>query len=166
MVSYFWGLIFVSSSIFYRPCIRIVDPRSFINMMASRTAMGQSIRLVSHKAPLLSKAIGQRSLTTSQRSSNLLKSSALIRHSFARLPYQQSFRRAYADTLPTRVRRKSGFFRWTWRFMYLSALGGIGWLSNSIYNLRTPNEQFEPDPSKKTLVILGILCLLEVVCIH
>lgn len=50
--------------------------------------------------------------------------------------------------------------------MYLSALGGIGWLSYSIYQLRTPNEQFEPDPSKKTLVILGILYPLEVVCIH
>lgn len=138
----------------------------FTTMMASRTAMRQSIRLASHKAPLLSNTIAQRSLTTSQRSANLLNFSALIRPSFARLPLQQSFRRAYADTLPNKVRRKSGFFRWTWRFMYLSALGGIGWLSYSIYQLRTPNEQFEPDPSKKTLVILGILYPLEVVCIH
>lgn len=135
-------------------------------MMASRTAMRQPIWLASHKAPLLSKTIGQRSLTTSQRSLNLLNSSALIRPSFARLPSQQTFRRAYADTFPTKVRRKSGFFRWTWRFVYLSALGGIGWLSYSIYQLRTPNEQFEPDPSKKTLVILGILYPLEVACIQ
>lgn len=121
--------------------------------------MGQSIRLASHKASLISNTIAQRSLTTSQRSTKLLNSSALIRPSFARLQLQQSFRRAYTDTLPTKaptkVRRKRGFLRWTWRFMYLSALGGIGWLSYSIYQLRTPNEQFEPDPSKKTLVILG-----------
>lgn len=131
--------------------------------MASRTAMRQSIRQASHKVPLLSHTIARRSLTTSQRSTNLLNSSTLIRPSFARVQLQQSFRRAYADTLPTKVRRKRGFFRWTWRFTYLSALGGIGWLSYSIYQLRTPNEQFEPDPSKKTLVILGTLYPLKIV---
>lgn len=151
---------------FYGPCTRSVGPRSFVNLMASRTAMRQSIRLASHKAPLLWHTTARRSLTTSQRSTNLLNSSTLIRPSFARLQLQQSFRRAYADTLPTKVRRKGGFFRWTWRFTYLSALGGIGWLSYSIYQLRTPNEQFEPDPSKKTLVILGTLYPLETIGIY
>lgn len=146
--------------------MRSVGPHSLFNMMASRTAMRHSIRLASHKAPLLSHTITQRSLTASQRSTNLLNSSALIRPYLARLKLQQSFRRAYADTLPTKVRRKRGFFRWTWRFMYLSALGGIGWLSYSIYQLRTPSEQFEPDPSKKTLVILGTLYPLEILGIH
>lgn len=38
---------------------------------------------------------------------------------------------------------------------YLSAIGGVGYLGYVIYLLRNPNEQFNPDPSKKTLVILG-----------
>jgi NADH:ubiquinone reductase (non-electrogenic) len=38
---------------------------------------------------------------------------------------------------------------------YISALGGIGWFAYHIYDLRHPTDQFEPDPSKKTLIILG-----------
>jgi NADH:ubiquinone reductase (non-electrogenic) len=45
--------------------------------------------------------------------------------------------------------------RWIWRATYLSLLGGIGYLAYSVYELRTPDEQFEPDPSKQNLVILG-----------
>lgn len=37
----------------------------------------------------------------------------------------------------------------------LGLLGGTGYLGYSIYLLRHPEEQLEPDPSKKTLVILG-----------
>ena len=73
---------------------------------------------------------------------------------------QQSFRRSYADTIsPATKRRGRGFIRWTWRLTYLSAIGGIGWLGYNIYVLRTPQEQFDPDPSKKTLVILGMFTL-------
>lgn len=37
-----------------------------------------------------------------------------------------------------------------------TVLLGTGWLAYSIYDTRFPREQIEPDPSKKTLVILGI----------
>ncbi|MCJ1338875.1 NADH:ubiquinone oxidoreductase [Bachmanniomyces sp. S44760] len=72
---------------------------------------------------------------------------------FSKPAFQSAFRRSYAEQISKR--RGRGFFRWTWRLTYLSALGGIGWLSYTIYSLRTPQEQAEPDPSKKTLVILG-----------
>ena len=50
---------------------------------------------------------------------------------------------------------KSRALRYLWRTTYLSAIGGVAYLGYSIYDSRHPNNQFEPDPSKKTLVILG-----------
>ena len=50
--------------------------------------------------------------------------------------------------------------RWTWRFIYLSVLGGTGYLVYSIWDLRNPADQVEPDPSKKNLVILGMRNIL------
>jgi len=38
---------------------------------------------------------------------------------------------------------------------YLSILGGTGYVGYLVYADRHPDEQYEPDPSKKTLVILG-----------
>ena len=71
---------------------------------------------------------------------------------------QSSFRRSYADgpvaTVKTK-RRARGFFRWTWRLMYLSAVGVLGYTGYSIYQGRNPADQAEPDPNKKTLVVLG-----------
>lgn len=37
----------------------------------------------------------------------------------------------------------------------VGVVGAVGYLGYSIYELRTPDEQFEPDPNKKTLVVLG-----------
>ena len=79
---------------------------------------------------------------------------------------QQSFRRTYASEInqapaavlsPTpKPKRRFRFLRWTWRFIYLSVLGGTGYLVYSIWDLRNPADQVEPDPSKKNLVILGM----------
>lgn len=79
---------------------------------------------------------------------------------------QQSFRRAYAQETnqapaavlsPTpKPKRRFRFFRWTWRFIYVSALGGAGYLAYQIWDLRNPADQMAPDPSKKNLVILGM----------
>lgn len=67
-----------------------------------------------------------------------------------------AFRRAYADEAPKpkpgKLRRT---FRWAWRLTYLSALGLVGYTAYDIYVDRYPDEQFKPDPNKKTLVILG-----------
>lgn len=74
---------------------------------------------------------------------------------------QQTFRRPYSDA-PTanlapspKPRRRFRFLRWTWRLTYVSAIGFVGWLTYTVWELRNPNDQFDPDPSKKTLVILG-----------
>jgi len=68
-----------------------------------------------------------------------------------------SFRRAQSTEAP--LKKKTGafrlFLRWTWRLTYLSALGGIVYVGYGIWELRHPIEQDEPDPTKKTLVILG-----------
>jgi NADH:ubiquinone reductase (non-electrogenic) len=69
-------------------------------------------------------------------------------------------RRGYADAAPTpspapKPKKRFRFLRWFWRLTWLSGLGLTGTLAYSIYSLRHPVEQVEPDPSKKTLVILG-----------
>lgn len=67
-----------------------------------------------------------------------------------------AFRRAYADAPPKpkpgKLRRT---FRWMWRLTYLSLGGLAGYTVYLIYQDRHPEPQYEPDPSKKTLVILG-----------
>jgi NADH:ubiquinone reductase (non-electrogenic) len=65
-------------------------------------------------------------------------------------------RRAYATEAPAAPKKKRfRFLRWTYRLTVLGLLAGTGYLGYSIYLLRHPEEQIEPDPSKKTLVILG-----------
>jgi NADH:ubiquinone reductase (non-electrogenic) len=72
--------------------------------------------------------------------------------------------RTYADKIvtpaaPEAPPKKSGkvrtTLRWVWRLTYLSVLGTFAWIGYSIYLDRNPGPQFEPDPTKKTLVILG-----------
>lgn len=69
-----------------------------------------------------------------------------------------AFRRAYADQAPKpkpgAIRRT---FRWVWRLSYLSVGGLLGYTTWVIYQDRHPQPQYEADPSKKTLVILGEL---------
>ncbi|KAK5938336.1 NADH:ubiquinone oxidoreductase [Knufia obscura] len=78
---------------------------------------------------------------------------------------RQPFRRQYADNGAPQVtlspaaaakpKKRWGFLRTLWRITYISLLGGAGYMAYTIYDLKHPNEQFEPDPSKKTLVVLG-----------
>jgi NADH:ubiquinone reductase (non-electrogenic) len=68
----------------------------------------------------------------------------------------QTFRRTYADVAPAKKPRRFRFFTYIWRLTYLSAIGGTAYLAYGVYDLRHPDEQFEPDPTKKNLVILGM----------
>lgn len=79
---------------------------------------------------------------------------------------QSSFRRTYADNAgpPTphvtlspepRPRKRFRFFRWAWRVTYLTTFFALGYTGYTIWEARNPADQLEPDPSKKTLVILG-----------
>ncbi|KAG9626951.1 external NADH-ubiquinone oxidoreductase-like protein, partial [Aureobasidium melanogenum] len=76
------------------------------------------------------------------------------RATLSQLQLRQSFRRSYADAVKP---KKSGFrfFRWAWRATYLSAIAGLAYTAYGIYEMKNPGEQPEPDPTKKTLVILG-----------
>ncbi|KAF2429150.1 FAD/NAD(P)-binding domain-containing protein [Tothia fuscella] len=70
---------------------------------------------------------------------------------------RQSFRRTESTQAPI-VKKSSGFrtfLRWTWRLTYLSALGGTAYVCYGIWESRHPPDQSDPDPSKKTLVVLG-----------
>jgi hypothetical protein len=134
--------------------------------MASMTAM--KIPWASSRAvfgPVASKRAFSSPAFQQPRASIASAEKAATRQLIPRSAVQQSFRRAYAAeasaTQPPPLsqapkKRRGGFFRWTWRAIYLSAFGGIGYLTWSMYQLRTPTEQFEADPSKKTLVILGL----------
>ncbi|KAH6849835.1 hypothetical protein B0I37DRAFT_403777 [Chaetomium sp. MPI-CAGE-AT-0009] len=73
-------------------------------------------------------------------------------------PVSRQFRRGVSsDAGPAKPPKKSRFrvLRWTWRLGYLSAIAGIGYIGYGVYEDRHPEPQVEPDPSKKTLVILG-----------
>ena len=70
----------------------------------------------------------------------------------------RQFTRSYTDAPPKPVkkpRRIRTTFRWLWRFTYLSVLAGVGAVIYDGYTDRHPEEQYAPDPQKKTLVILG-----------
>ncbi|KAF2838254.1 FAD/NAD(P)-binding domain-containing protein [Patellaria atrata CBS 101060] len=106
---------------------------------------------------------GRRSLATSSRSPLLTRASRpAARTSLNRLELQQSFRR-FESSKPvvsdaTKAKAKRGGFRvlrWTWRAIYLSAIGGLVYAGYGIWVMRNPMDQVEPDPSKKTLVVLG-----------
>lgn len=72
---------------------------------------------------------------------------------------RQERRRGFAEKLPDKqqqVRKGSWrFLKWTWRITYLSLAGTLLYTGYSIYVDRHPAEQAEPDPQKKTLVVLG-----------
>ncbi|KAG6995562.1 external alternative NADH-ubiquinone oxidoreductase [Physcia stellaris] len=121
--------------------------------MATKVAMRHPLWATSHKASFALATSARRTFTSSPRP---ITSGLSLRPTAQKLELQNSFRRSYADNIsPVTKRRGRGFFRWTWRITYVSAIGAVAYLSYNIYSLRTPQEQFEPDPSKKTLVILG-----------
>ncbi|KAK9446727.1 uncharacterized protein V1518DRAFT_423374 [Limtongia smithiae] len=59
---------------------------------------------------------------------------------------------------PAAAPKKSGFKRAStllWRLTYGSAFLSVGWLGYHIYDGRHPADQLPPDPTKKSLVVLG-----------
>ena len=134
--------------------------------MATKQAMRPLLRLNAlQPASSSSIALARRNLSTfSHRPSNpqLQLSRALIKPALIRYAFQQSFRRSYADIVaPKPKRRIRTTLRWLWRFTYLGVIGFLGYTGYTIYLLRTPSEQEEVDPNKKTLVILGMCSLSE-----
>lgn len=76
-------------------------------------------------------------------------------------PPTLQFRRQLSDaptavpTPPKKAGKIRKTLRWTWRLTYLSLLGSLAYVSYDVWESRNPETQIEPDPSKKTLVILG-----------
>ncbi|KAF3358415.1 hypothetical protein VDGD_09687 [Verticillium dahliae] len=98
--------------------------------------------------------------TSSQRTLKFVPTSRPHAPSIARqTTLARQFQRAYADAAALPSPQKPGkvrtTFKWLWRLTYLSAIGltvGVGY---TIYVDRNPQPQFEADPTKKTLVVLG-----------
>lgn len=125
--------------------------------MATKMVMRQPIRLPCEKPSFIFNTTSRRTLTSSCRPTAIQPLCAQPKPNFFRLkPLQSVQRRSYADLPPPpKPVRRAGFFRWTWRVIYVSVIGGAAYLGYVVYDLRTPPEQFEADPTKKTLVILG-----------
>ena len=129
-------------------------PKSLV--MASRHTVRPFIGLTRVCATAIECPISsRRPLSYALKPANIQRSQRTNNRSLPSLPFRQSTRRSYADVAPKPKRRLRGFFRLTWRLTYLSAIGGFGYLTYRIYQIRTPTEQYAPDPAKKTLVILG-----------
>ncbi|KAA8651914.1 alternative NADH-dehydrogenase [Aspergillus tanneri] len=98
-------------------------------------------------------SLSRRSLSTRSH----LHSALAVRSSgFSQQSFQRTARRTYADATPApKPKKRFRFLRWTWRLTLLTGLGMTGALAYSIYELRHPIDQQEPDPEKKTLVVLG-----------
>lgn len=103
-------------------------------LLGARQVANRSFTMA-HKQPLASRA-------------NLTRSQQL----------RSSFRRSYADSAPAPKPKKSRFrgLKWVWRATYLSTIAGVAWVAYGIIDTKNPADQPPPDPSKKTLVVLGI----------
>lgn len=110
---------------------------------------------------MVSQTVARRSVATFPRATR-------VNANATRLP--KTFRRGYAESkeAPAGVPlgpvvnnapqpRRSRFrpLKWAWRATYLTVIGGAVYLGYGVYELRHPDEQVAPDPTKQTLVILG-----------
>jgi NADH:ubiquinone reductase (non-electrogenic) len=78
---------------------------------------------------------------------------------FQQIALRQSVRRQTTEAAPIAgkpKKKRAGLFRWTWRLSKLAAIGGLGYVGYGIWEMRNPADQPPPDPSKKTLVVLGM----------
>lgn len=63
----------------------------------------------------------------------------------------------HVELAPTpKPKKRFGIFRWTWRLTKLGVVGGVGYIGYTVWESRHPADQELPDPSKKTLVVLGM----------
>lgn len=114
-------------------------------------------------SPMGLQAAATRAFATSSRSvlPARVRSQNII-HSSGSSILRQSSRRGYAELKPTapieQVKKPKRFraLRWTWRLTYLSVIGGAAYMTYGVYELRHPEDQFEPDATKQNLVILGM----------
>jgi NADH:ubiquinone reductase (non-electrogenic) len=68
---------------------------------------------------------------------------------------RQAIRQQSTEAPKPAPKKRFRFLRWSWRLTYLSAIAGAVYASYGIWEMRNPSDQPPPDPSKKTLVVLG-----------
>jgi NADH:ubiquinone reductase (non-electrogenic) len=109
----------------------------------------------------ISQQVAKRTFLSAAAKSAFTTRNANIRAQVQREGLRQEFRR-YAGNAPEvhlsptpKPKRRFRTLRWLWRITYVSAIGGLVYAGYGVYLNRNPGEQPEPDPSKKTLVVLG-----------
>ncbi|KAJ5902042.1 External alternative NADH-ubiquinone oxidoreductase [Penicillium taxi] len=113
---------------------------------------GTTLAMRSMVSPALMQSMTRRSVATSTQT---LRAKPLRFQTISRVA-----RRGYADVAPTpspvpKPKKRFRALRWAWRLTWMGSAGLLGVLAYSIYELRHPEEQIEPSPDKKTLVVLG-----------
>jgi NADH:ubiquinone reductase (non-electrogenic) len=110
-------------------------------------------------ANLLSQAqlAGRRAYTTQRPSLIASRARWTPRPVQSQIALRQSVRQQSSLTPDKQQVKRGGFrvLRWTWRLTWVSALAGLAYVGYGIYETRNPVDQPPPDPSKKTLVVLG-----------
>lgn len=101
---------------------------------------------------------GRRAYTTQRPSLMAARARWTPRPVQSQLALRQSIRQQSSLTPDKQQAKRGGFrvLRWTWRLTWVSALAGLAYVGYGIYETRNPVDQPPPDPSKKTLVVLGM----------
>jgi NADH:ubiquinone reductase (non-electrogenic) len=150
----------------FAPCVSLETRYLAIEAMASSSRslarLSGGIKTASPQKKLAgAQAIAQiANFATTSAARKAALSSTIVR---ARPTISRQFVRSYADApaaslspkpAPKRGRFRT-FTRWTWRLTYVSLLAGVGYVIYDGWASRHPDDQFDADPSKKTLVVLG-----------
>lgn len=97
----------------------------------------------------------RRSYTTARPSALSSRAQWTPRPTQSQIVLRQTVRRQSTEVPPPEPKKRFSWLRWTWRLTKLSAVAGAGYAAYHIYEMRNPADQEQPDPTKKTLVILG-----------
>ena len=98
---------------------------------------------------------GRRTFTTQRQSLIASRAQWTPRPAQHQIALRQTIRQQSTGPAGPKPKRRFRFLRWTWRLTKLAAIGGLGYVGYAIYEMRNPADQPPPDPSKKTLVVLG-----------
>ncbi|KAF2686877.1 FAD/NAD(P)-binding domain-containing protein [Lentithecium fluviatile CBS 122367] len=98
---------------------------------------------------------GRRSYATSRPSLIANRAQWAPRPVSHQIALRQFIRRQSTEAPKQAPKKRFRFLRWTWRLTYISAIAGVAYAGYGVWEMRNPGDQPPPDPSKKTLVVLG-----------
>ena len=121
--------------------------------------MAQTLRPLATARVLsqLPQAAGRRAYATTRPSFIASRARWTPRPVSHQIALRQAIRRQSTEATAPAPKPKKRFrvLKGLWRLTYLSAIAGAGYVGYGVWQLRNPEDQPDPDPSKKTLVILG-----------